>query len=53
MGKNVIGTIVPPRDRAGFDLTQMIKDIGAHPERYVSKICAPMRAMPCRKMVGC
>ena len=36
LGKNVIGTIVPPQDRAGFDLTQMIKDIGVHPERYDS-----------------
>ena len=36
LGKNVIGTIVPPKDRAGFDLKQMIDDIGTHPERYVS-----------------
>ncbi len=36
LGKNVIGTIVPPKDRAGFDLEQMITDIGTHPERYVS-----------------
>ncbi|MDX2502097.1 MAG: ATP-binding protein, partial [Deltaproteobacteria bacterium] len=36
VGKNVIGTIVPERDIAGFDLTAMIKDIGTHPERYVS-----------------
>jgi PAS domain S-box-containing protein len=36
IGKNVIGTIVPERDRAGFDLVSMIKDIGVHPERYVS-----------------
>ena len=36
LGKNVVGTIVPPKDRAGFDLTQMISDIGTHPERYVS-----------------
>ncbi len=36
LGKNVIGTIVPQKDRAGFDLTQMIQDIGTHPERYVS-----------------
>ena len=32
----MIGTIVPPRDLAGLDLRQMIKDIGVHPERYVS-----------------
>jgi len=36
IGKNVIGTIVPPRDRAGFDMSAMIKDIGTHPERYVA-----------------
>ena len=36
LGKNVVGTIVPQKDRAGFDLRQMIKDIGTHPERYVS-----------------
>ncbi|MBW2427382.1 MAG: cache domain-containing protein, partial [Deltaproteobacteria bacterium] len=36
LGKNVIGTIVPPIDLAGLDLRQMIKDIGVHPERYVS-----------------
>jgi PAS domain S-box-containing protein len=36
LGKNVIGTIVPPRDKIGYDLEKMIKDIGTHPERYVS-----------------
>ncbi len=36
IGKNVIGTIVSERDIAGFDLAVMIKDIGTHPERYVS-----------------
>jgi PAS domain S-box-containing protein len=36
IGKNVIGTIVPERDIAGFDLAAMIKDIGSHPERYIS-----------------
>ncbi len=36
IGKNVIGTIVPERNIAGYDLALMIKDIGAHPERYVS-----------------
>jgi PAS domain S-box-containing protein len=36
IGKNVVGTIVPERDITGFDLAVMIKDIGAHPERYVS-----------------
>jgi PAS domain S-box-containing protein len=36
IGKNVVGTIVPPKDISGFDLKTMIKDIGANPERYVS-----------------
>jgi len=36
IGKNVIGTIVPELDTTGFDLAVMIKNIGAHPERYVS-----------------
>ena len=36
IGKNVVGIIVPERDSAGFDLASMIKDIGSHPERYVS-----------------
>ena len=36
LGKNVVGTIVPPKDRAGFDLTQMIRDIATHPDHYVS-----------------
>ena len=36
IGKNVVGTIVPPKDSSGVDLKAMIKDIGANPERYVS-----------------
>jgi PAS domain S-box-containing protein len=36
LGKNVVGTIVPPIDRVGFDMIQMISDIGTHPDRYVS-----------------
>jgi PAS domain S-box-containing protein len=36
IGKNVIGTIVPERDIAGFDLAEMIKNIATHPERYVA-----------------
>jgi PAS domain S-box-containing protein len=36
IGKNVIGTIVPERDIAGFDLAAMIKNIGSNPERYIS-----------------
>jgi len=44
LGKNVIGTIVPSMDLAGFDLAQMIKDIGVHPERYVSNENENIRA---------
>jgi PAS domain S-box-containing protein len=36
IGKNVVGTIVPPKDISGFDLKTMIKDIGANPEHYIS-----------------
>ena len=36
IGRNVVGTIVPPTDSAGKDLAQMILDIGIHPERYKS-----------------
>lgn len=34
IGKNIVGTLVPFRDRDGKDLQQMIHDIGAHPELY-------------------
>lgn len=34
LGKNVIGTIVPPTDSAGNDLTAMIEDILRNPERH-------------------
>jgi len=36
VGKNEIGTIVPDKDSKGQDLTAMIKDIGKHPERYLT-----------------
>jgi PAS domain S-box-containing protein len=36
VGRNVIGTIVPPAESSGRDLAAMIKDIGRHPERYVN-----------------
>jgi PAS domain S-box-containing protein len=36
IGKNVVGTIVPPKDSSGFNLEAMIKDIGTNPELYVS-----------------
>ncbi|HVO67931.1 MAG TPA: PAS domain S-box protein [Syntrophales bacterium] len=34
IGRNVVGTIVPPTDSAGKDLAQMILDIGVNPEQY-------------------
>ncbi len=34
IGRNVVGTIVPPTDSAGKDLAQMILDIGVNPKRY-------------------
>jgi PAS domain S-box-containing protein len=36
MGKNVVGTIVPKTETTGRDLSEMIHDIGRHPERYVT-----------------
>jgi len=36
VGKNVIGTIVPPVDSSGRDLAEMIADIGRRPEAYVT-----------------
>ena len=36
IGKNVVGTIVPEQDATGFDLSEMIKDIGVYPERYIA-----------------
>jgi PAS domain S-box-containing protein len=35
LGRNVLGTIVPLRDSSGADLSDMIADIGAHPDRYL------------------
>jgi PAS domain S-box-containing protein len=36
LGKSVIGTIVPPSDSSGRDLTAMIYDMECNPERYVN-----------------
>jgi two-component system, cell cycle sensor histidine kinase and response regulator CckA len=36
LGRSVIGTIVPATDSAGVDLDTMIKDIGVHPQYYVT-----------------
>jgi len=35
-GKNVVGTIVPETERSGRDLSAMIDDLIAHPDRYVA-----------------
>ncbi len=34
IGKNVVGTIVPPTDTNGVDLAAAMNDLGAHPELY-------------------
>ncbi|BAI60106.1 putative histidine kinase [Methanocella paludicola SANAE] len=34
LGRNVVGTIVPPSESTGRDLAAMIDDVLAHPERY-------------------
>jgi len=34
IGRNVIGTITPPTDSTGKDLSKMIRDIGVHRELY-------------------
>jgi PAS domain S-box-containing protein len=36
IGKNVVGTIVPPTDSSGEDLAGKITDIGEHPDRYAA-----------------
>ena len=36
IGKNVVGTIVPEKDRAGRDLAAMVKDIGLNPAAYAT-----------------
>ncbi|HRZ86329.1 MAG TPA: PAS domain-containing sensor histidine kinase [bacterium] len=36
VGKSVIGTIVPPADRAGHDLKAMIADIAARSRKYLN-----------------
>lgn len=36
LGKNVVGTIVPPADSSGRDLKAMIDDIALHPSTYVN-----------------
>ena len=34
--RNVVGTIVPPSDSSGRDLTAMIDDMARNPERYIN-----------------
>jgi PAS domain S-box-containing protein len=36
LGRNIVGTIVPPTDTAGHDLAAMIAAIGQHPERFAN-----------------
>jgi len=36
LGKNVVGTIVPPTGKTGNNLEGIIKDIISHPERYAA-----------------
>ncbi len=43
LGKNVVGTIVPPLDSHNRDLSAMIRDIAVHPERYASNENENMR----------
>jgi PAS domain S-box-containing protein len=44
LGRNVVGTIVPPVDSSGQDLRSMIEDIGRYPERYASNVNENMRS---------
>jgi PAS domain S-box-containing protein len=43
LGQNVVGTIVPERERSGRDLTAMIQDIVQHPEQYTTNENENMR----------
>ena len=43
LGRNVLGTIVPPSDSEGRNLECMIRDIAAHPERYAQNENENMR----------
>jgi PAS domain S-box-containing protein len=36
VGRSIVGTIVPERDSRGRNLAEMIRNIGAHPEQFVS-----------------
>jgi PAS domain S-box-containing protein len=43
LGKNVVGTIVPPQDSAGHDLKSLMEDIGRNPDRYPTSVNENMR----------
>jgi len=43
IGRNVVGTIVPPVDSAGQDLAATMRDLGAHPDRYAANQNENMR----------
>ncbi len=43
IGRNVIGTTVPPHDEAGHDLAAMVQDILRQPERYRTNVHQNMR----------
>ena len=36
LGKSIVGTLVPETSTSGQDLAALIKDIPAHPERYIA-----------------
>ena len=36
LGKNIIGTIIPAKDRSGRNIEKLIRDIKRHPELYTS-----------------
>ena len=38
IGRNVIGSIVPPEETTGRDLRSMIEEIGKHPESYAVNV---------------
>ncbi|CAJ37940.1 PAS domain-containing protein [Methanocella arvoryzae] len=44
LGKNVMGTIVPIKESTGRNLTQMIRDIYDHPQKYVTNENENMRS---------
>ena len=43
LGRNVLGTIVPPVDSAGSDLRAFVQDLGRNPDRYHTNVNENMR----------